>query len=482
MSPEFRRYLWIELAPRRIGIVLLILTAFFLPMMLVEAEPVTIAWVAMGLWFVMGMIWGTHKAANSVIQELRDGTWDGQRLSPMTPWSVTWGKLFGASLSVWVASILLVALIAYNTPFESGEAPASPRLHLVLTLFGSLVLAQALALMLSLQGLKRDRYPGRLSGTGHQVLALAFLSIPLSLSSSANFLGFATQLGSDAAPFQESVEGPMAYWYFWQFPLEWFWQGVLWLLVGWGVLGVWRLMRSELQMPGSPLPWGGFVVFLMILIGGFLPGIEYHLAREDWAGWNLTQGTELVPPFLIGALLHYGLLLTEPTDAVMMRRLRGALQAGSRRQLLEALPCWPLGLALTLMVGLATVILLASDTAFLHSSEGDIANAFVVEDIPNATAGAILSVMLFLLRDTALVLWLNLARGRHHLGLILLLFMLLYLIIPGILATGDLRAALVFWPSNDSLSLISGTLQFLAIASFAYVSLAQANAKVLRKG
>jgi hypothetical protein len=68
------------------------------------------------LFVVIVVLWGTRAAAQSIVGEIRDKTWDLQRLSAIGPWEMVWGKLFGSTLLMWFGgAICLVPIVAYTS-------------------------------------------------------------------------------------------------------------------------------------------------------------------------------------------------------------------------------------------------------------------------------------------------------------------------------------------------------------------------------
>ena len=63
------------------------------------------------------MLWGTRSAALSVVAEIRERTWDSQKLSSIGPWTMVWGKLFGATAANWFGALVVPA-------FHSGAGLA----------------------------------------------------------------------------------------------------------------------------------------------------------------------------------------------------------------------------------------------------------------------------------------------------------------------------------------------------------------------
>src|SRR5215510_3127986 len=103
-TAELQRNLWLELTARRtvqmiVVIVLILLTANVTPF-------VRVGDVAQYLFLGIVVLWGTRNAAQAVVGEIRERTWDFQRLSALTPFQMTVGKLFGATSYVWFGGLI----------------------------------------------------------------------------------------------------------------------------------------------------------------------------------------------------------------------------------------------------------------------------------------------------------------------------------------------------------------------------------------
>ncbi|HEU0264151.1 MAG TPA: hypothetical protein VFR01_00325, partial [Geobacterales bacterium] len=97
-NPEFRRNLWLEMTPYRlVGMPLVLAPLFYLVGKINDFDSKSLVGTAVSLYFILAILWGTRLASEAVLSEIRDQTWDSQRLSAISPWQMTWGKLFGAT-------------------------------------------------------------------------------------------------------------------------------------------------------------------------------------------------------------------------------------------------------------------------------------------------------------------------------------------------------------------------------------------------
>ena len=116
MNPELQRNLWLEVTPHRLWMIPLVLLA-----------TAALTWPpgeTLMLTALVGftMIWGPRQAADAVIDEARERTWDIQRMASLHPWSMTWGKLAGATVMSWYGAAWCGAiLLAAAAPDEREE-------------------------------------------------------------------------------------------------------------------------------------------------------------------------------------------------------------------------------------------------------------------------------------------------------------------------------------------------------------------------
>ena len=106
-NPEFRRNLWLELSLHRLVVTPIVLgvifTIAYLGTATIGAHPgddrpfESLTNVARWTYFAIVFLLGGRLACASVIRECRDRTWDGQRMSALGPWAMTWAKLFGST-------------------------------------------------------------------------------------------------------------------------------------------------------------------------------------------------------------------------------------------------------------------------------------------------------------------------------------------------------------------------------------------------
>ncbi|QUD87512.1 hypothetical protein [Phenylobacterium montanum] len=370
MNPEFERNLWLELTPRRqVGLALTLGLILGAAWMLGHGEPhkLAAAMSATGfaIYIACGLIWTARAAGGSVLEEIRGRTWDFQRLSAISPWAMTWGKLFGAAGLAWIGALvgLFVGGAALAQLVDTSDAAL-----LVLGLLAMTVFFQACAMGAALVGVRKARAEGRVA-TGGAVLVgvLGGLFLLSSLSQHLPGAGrhWAGHMGqaSPHAPINvwgQEIDGAL------------FAAASAWLFAAWAVVGAWRLMRLELQMKNSPWTWLAFLVFAAVWRAGLANPLEGGLGRA------LAGGVVL-------AGLTYAAAFVEPADPVRLRRFWAALHAGRLGEAVGGAPAALFALALTVLAAIAAMAL----------PRGDVGQ-------PPAPI-AILAALVFLIRDLGVI-------------------------------------------------------------------------------
>lgn len=370
MNPEFQRNLWLEAAPRRAAWAILTLGLIYLAVgMLAHGDPDrmidALGSVGGVVFFLCAVVWGSRAAGQSVLTEIGERTWDFQRLSALSPWAMTWGKLFGATSLAWTCGLTGLGLVALRNIHQEGD------LWAVLFLPAAALFFQALSLSLALIGVRKARAEGRAARPGGVLggLALAIILL-LGVASSAGFQHGAGLggLGSLLGARGEIIWWGQAY------DAGAFRAVATALFAGWALICAWRLMRLELQMRNTPVVWPVFLVFIAGFMGGFA-----------WlqGGWGLS----LVAGALSVALCAYAAAFTEPADRVRLRQFATAV---GRMDLARAAPLTPATLAPAL---LAAILVVASFA--VSGAKGEMTLA---DRAPQAAA-----LIAFLLRDLGII-------------------------------------------------------------------------------
>lgn len=395
MNPEFRRNLWLELTLHRLvampAVLALVLALAY------AASDEGAGSVAMAAAVIAGGllgVWGSRNAVECVAEEVRARTWDGQRMSAIGPWAMTWGKLLGSTAFAWYGGLMALAVLVAVAPEEWSHSP----LRLAALLAASGLLLQAVACLGGL-AVARKGYARRGASGGWVLVLVLFVFGP-------GMLG----VFSDAA---RPID-----WWGGRYVFAGFLLGSVAAFAAWAVFGVYRSMAAELQVRTLPWAFAAFNLFLAAYLAGFWVhgGADALGARDAFLVWGL----------LTAAALTYLQLFGESTGVVVFRHVQVRLQRGEWRRALEELPCWPVGIALAGLFAFLGALLLE-----VPSRTGSPLNGL---------AGAPLALFLLLVRDAAIFLVFAFARQpRRTEAATLFYLVMLYGIVPGLLLASDLQ-------------------------------------------
>ena len=327
MNPEFKRQLWLELDPGRVVVLAIVLGALFTLMGMLDARGipgVAVPTVALVTFIAMTVAWGAHRAGESVLAELRERTWDTQRISALSPTEMGWGKLFGATSYAWLGGALCLAVFVLT----ASHLEATTIALIVLQAVGGAVLVHALSLIAALVQAGHPKLrKGLLGGNvAAVVLGLAYAK-------------FASGLG---------VGGHLV-WYGVTFDSFQFNTVLLLVTAAWAVFGVQRMMCHELQVATRPWAWAAFLGYLTLVAAGSTVGPGFgvmNMLRPITA-----LGTELA------LVATYLCALTVFRDPLALRRLARYGRAEEWRRLLEAAPLWLVSLVLAAGFALLSTLL-----------------------------------------------------------------------------------------------------------------------------
>ncbi|MFN4282801.1 MAG: hypothetical protein ACK4NA_09195 [Alphaproteobacteria bacterium] len=430
-NPELIRNIWLEMSPHRLVVMPAVLGILFL-LGYVSNDHIldrTTAIIAAFLYCAVALVWGTRVASESVIAEINNKTWDGQRMSALGPWQLAIGKLFGSTIYVWYGGAICLGLYALS------YVDWLPPLHiakLALLYAGCAVLAHAVGLLVSMLAVQKRREFGRIQVTFYQFLGL-IAALPLL------YIGLAGI--ADDGIYRVLL------WYDEVYNLIDFTIVALAALVGWAMVGLYRLMRAELQMVNAPWVWIGFCVFAAVFMAGVrfippelnpgLPEVSLKIFHGYVALW----------------LLAYVILFAEPKNRILMRRLRRHAALGEWPAFFAAMPrAWP-----TLLLLLLATILL------LRTSEP----TFEVLGFTVNFQLATIATFLFYLRDSMFVLFMNLRKPSPRADMNAFLYLLLaYTVVPVVLSALALDPlTALFWPHwNSSAALTIGPVLIQVVA------------------
>lgn len=314
INPEFKRNLWLQFSLQRAIGMPAILGLAFLAVHLASApdSAATLYRFAFGLYIALVFLWGTRNASAAIADELRDKTWDQQRMSAMSPWAMTWAKLFGATAFNWYGGAICLGVMLLAAVMRP-EILSLPNL---LTIIAAGVLVHAVALALNVHMSRIESRIVQRGGIGGLVMLAALISVSL-------FTGIA---------------GKTVQWWGVSIRHDLFVLGSTLLFAACAVFAAWRVMSNALQVRTTPWAWPAFAV----LLAAYLAGLDAQRTL-------LFSGVGL----MVAGAMTYIALFSEANDVAVWRRVVERLRAGRWREAFEHLPLWPTTLALVLCFALA---------------------------------------------------------------------------------------------------------------------------------
>jgi hypothetical protein len=400
-NPEFRRNLWIQFSSTRVLVAslltgLLVVCALAVDYGLTRPNfvPDITAFVAYWLAFAILLFWAGRQAAGAVLREIRGRTWDAQRLSTLHPWSMAWGKLFGATSLAWLMALICAAayLAAEGYQRAFGIVVAS-----AVAVIGYGLVCQATGMLASLARLTGR--PGERGGG--TTLAHVVGVVATGLLVAFVYWGIENQ----------------ARWFGLEMGREGLKLLTIWFFALWAVVGVYRRMRRELQMRSAPWAWLLFLVAFVV----YGEGLAYGRGRPEAA--------LLLPAGLLAVML-WTITLIEAKDPLTLRQSLQALGRGRWGEGATLIPLWLVTYVAFALVVAGSLVLGAGGSSSLR-----------VLRIPGEPASDTLLILvatfLFVTRDVLIVQALALGREANLAGVYGgFAWFVLYFPVPAVLIAG----------------------------------------------
>jgi len=417
MNAELRRNLWLQMTGGRIAVgaslVLVLLVAALVVDVRIKNESFGVTrWVSMVTYVLVVLLWGGRQAAAAVVMEVREKTWDWQRLSAIGAWPMTLGKLAGATSLSWLLGLLclLVFGVTKSLTDAAGDVPTDLLFFLGLGIF-----IQAFGMMLSL--MRVSRVPGYQPANVTLVQLMALVAGGL-LGALLYAIGYAggTWYGIVS---ERTLFAALTYWFF----------GL------WCVVGVFRRMKRELQFSVKPWLW---LVFLASL-AAYAFGLEAPLV----GGWAMPY----LALYSAIALVFYVVVVFEPKSrgavaSLFAGRSGQAQGKGGAGKALAGVPLWFMSFGF-LILTVAFIAIIAPDRP-LGLGGGDTG--------ANGLAATVVALLLFALRD--LMILMALVNRKDPLEPELVAFIIWFVLhgpLPAILMVGKVDQVLfLFWPDINA--------------------------------
>ena len=388
INPELQRNLWLELSATRLLSMTFILGLIFLLAASDNAQAVTM--VALAAFGLLTVLWGSRMASEAILDEIRERTWDMQKMTSINPWEMCWGKLLGGTIYAWYGGLISLAVFWVASSLTS-EGANNPGTLVFLAVFTAL-LSQSMSLLISL--------PNN-SGTnlGVKSTSGAVLAIPLVLM---------------AALWTQTDESGNTLWYGQQWATNRFIAASMASFCCWSILGIYRSLCSELQVATRPWAWPLLLVFITGYLTGFSPSAATNSPTNTF---NLFINIG----YWVSAIGIYVTLFIEPKDPVAFRHLQYRIQSRQWWRVTTVIPSWFSCLLILLTFTLGVLIF---------------GTANIIADLPLTMTTTIL---LFVLRDIALVIFIHLSPNpKRSSTTALFSLVLLHLLLPWLLAVANI--------------------------------------------
>lgn len=393
-NPEFTRNIWLQCTwPRLLGAAVVIGILYYAATYWGQAGEAGAA--IGGKWlfhFIIGL-WSTRRAADALAEEVGSNTWETQRMSGLSAWSMAWGKLLGATAYPWFCALLCLVLMDVSLAAERTERIEVVFLNANLILSG--LIAQAVSLSVALLLLRKAQLRRRLMVTFAQVCGL---------------IVYANSFFGDVASL---MGGPHhVSWYGTIYPAVSFDLISLAIFGFWMWFGLYRLMRLELQYRNWPWAWLGFLAYALIFFGGF------------FADAGVPTAERLAAPFILAIILTYLSFLAEPKDPVRYRWGIIALLSGDLGKALSFIPLWLITYAV--MAGLGVILAITLPTGSLSALENSwLTHLWFWPRMGFRPQVFFLACILFVARDILFLLLLNFGAWRQRADLAGLVYLLI---------------------------------------------------------
>jgi hypothetical protein len=339
MNPEFQRNIWFECTPRRV-VFLLVCVALVLLAGHSSLGEEGLRNAAKYIFYGLTIAWGARYAATTVIGEMRERTWDIQRMSAISPFAMTWGKLLGSTSYAWIGGAICLFVLFFTAFREAGPIAAVADFFYFVSLA---LMAHTVALFSSLLAARRRQAHSRLDVFFFQALGIA----------AAWCVWTAWKFVVDGE-LSDGFSTDNFEWWGMQINQAVFYAASIVAFLGWAIIGCYRVMRRELSVENSPKVWVAFLVFMVIYCAG-------HADTDIIRALDDDEPLPFLYAMLTLASLTYIAVFVEPKDHVLYRWLAEAFAARRFHELYSRMQAWMISYVAALAAGLVLIVVIAVD-------------------------------------------------------------------------------------------------------------------------
>ncbi|MCB1563486.1 MAG: hypothetical protein KDJ75_07925 [Alphaproteobacteria bacterium] len=455
VNPEFHRYLWLNFSPIRLIVPPIVLGLLFY---VLAAQPDEFPWQArlfkpaLFIYFVVMFLWGSYEAASAAVSDLGKKTWDFLKMSSLAPWSLTIGKLFGATSYVWYIGLILLAVIGLSygaaldtVKFQYIREVAPTPVNLLIYLLLATISGHTAALFMGTHGLQLKK----------QGIAASFIGGFL-----VSGFVFSITVGFNL---QSLVKEPSEiFWHTLSVNQDVFLIGSILFLLFWMMVASQRTFREELQYKNAPIVLVLFLATFSFYISGYLDNNRYYATLDA----ELKLVSKIYLSFLIILFFTYLATFKDATDLARYKRWIYAWKAREWRHFFENTPGW---------AGCVLLLVPAYIFLILHAGVVDVPARIWQPIFSFSNLAFISALSLFVLRDGLVYHAVLLGKiERHKMFWIFLYLFSAYILLPFLASLGgEAHIAAFFYPIGD-MSFVSACLPvfmqcFLAAIGLGYI-------------
>ena len=393
LNPEFQRNIWLKFSPfRLIAMPLLLGILIFATAYFNTDWADDVSSLGLSVYYITVILWGTYEAGQSFQDEVRNNTWDFQKMSQVTPRQLTLGKLLGATSYTWYYGLTALAVYGF-CQLTGGSTNAG---FSVLSLLLSGLIGHAASTLVSGLHVSRamEKTTGIMRKNAGTVVAflVGFIASQAALSVS-NFDVFSQK--------QRNISG-LIDWYGGAFDRTDFVLLSLCFFLFWLIMGAYRIIREELLYKVTPVWWTAFICTLMVYFSGFDTTFDTPMEKIQFSYF-----------FVLG--LTYVTAFLEAGDLARYQRF---FLAQKRKQAREAFINMPKWVASSFVLLALYLTLLIDNAAHGGNESAEKFNLFT-------------SLALFAARDILFVhLALHVFRIRHVRFTLLFYYLMAYWLLP----------------------------------------------------
>ncbi|MGE3319236.1 MAG: hypothetical protein AB7I18_08055 [Candidatus Berkiella sp.] len=424
-NPELRRNIWLDFSLHRL--ILTPITLGLMTYLCYLASPNMGATFAFYAACFFMYLWGPRLSADTVMDEVNHNTWDFQRQSAISPWTMTIGKWVGSTLFTWYGAV--IALSFYVMIHIYANLPRSHLSTEVPVLIIGALLTQALSLLLSLQILPLVR-----NETSNRTFSYFFLAVLTGVIITGHCL---SAVSSHAT----------VTWHHMIFNQSQFYTLSMLGFLAWAIIGLYRSFSKELQYHNIPWVWLVFNLYCILHFSGFSSLFDNkptaYFKNPDLN--IIISATPYYFAFTISIILCYFALFTDSLSSLRYRKLFMRYSENNPIEALQLIPWWVVSFLLAIVVGLLSAVMPQAFTDRLKEYSPSV---------------FILTSLLFLLRDILLVNFFFLSKNpRRAQGSAIIYLALLWIGFPMLLEAMHLGylvpLLLPTWGKNTALCFIS---------------------------